>query len=158
MNELLLIISAVLMLLGIVGCIFPVVPGPPLSFIALVLIHLSGYAEFSTNFLLLFGGLTIAVSLLDYLIPVLGARKFGGSRTGAVGALVGMLVGLFLFPPLGLIGGTLIGSFAGELMAGKNVPAALKASFGSLLGFVAGTVIKVTLSGLMLYYYLRVWL
>lgn len=155
MNELLLVGSAVLMALGIIGCVFPVVPGPPLSYVALVMVHFSGYAWFSVRFFVIFGIVTALVAALDYLVPIWGTRKFGGSRSGAVGAAVGMVLGLLFFPPAGLVIGTFAGAFVGELVAGKSLQPALRSSLGALLGFLAGTVIKVLVAGLMLFYYIK---
>ncbi len=64
--------GSVLIILGIIGCVIPVIPGPPLSFVGILLLHFSSYAEFSFEFLLLFGALAVIVTVLDYIVPIWG--------------------------------------------------------------------------------------
>lgn len=148
-------LGVVLTITGIAGCILPFLPGPPLSYIALLTLLAINENEFSTRFLGIWLTLTIAVTLLDYYVPIWGTKKFGGSSKGIWGATIGLIAGLFFFPPLGLIVGPFIGAFIGELIAGKDTPAALRSGFGSFIGFLAGTIMKLTVSIIMAFYFFR---
>ena len=140
------------MILGIAGCLLPVLPGPPLSYLGLLAIHLTSKIDFSSKFLISWGIIVILVSILDYVIPIWGTKFFGGSKYGVWGSMVGLLAGLFI-PPIGIIVGPFIGAVAGEMLAG-NKQNALKAGFGSFIGFIAGTVVKMLVSLIMLYYFI----
>ena len=140
------------MILGIAGCLLPLLPGPPLSYLGLVAIHLTSKIDFSSKFLISWGIIVIIVSILDYVIPIWGTKIFGGSKFGVWGSMVGLLAGLFI-PPVGIIIGPFIGAVAVEMIAG-NRHNALKAGFGSFIGFLAGTVMKLLVSLIMLYYFI----
>ena len=140
------------MILGIAGCLLPILPGPPLSYLGLIAIHLTSKIDFSSKFLISWGIIVIVVSILDYVIPIWGTKLFGGSKYGVWGSMVGLLAGLFI-PPIGIIIGPFIGAVAGEMLAG-NKQNALKAGFGSFIGFIAGTVVKMLVSLIMLYYFI----
>ena len=140
------------MILGIAGCLLPILPGPPLSYLGLIAIHLTSKIDFSSKFLISWGIIVILVSILDYVIPIWGTKIFGGSKYGVWGSMVGLLAGLFI-PPIGIIVGPFIGAVAGEMLAG-NKQNALKAGFGSFIGFIAGTVVKMLVSLIMLYYFI----
>ena len=148
-------LGVVLAITGIAGCILPFLPGPPLSYIALLTILAIDPHEFSSRFLGIWLAITIAVTLLDYYVPIWGTKKFGGSSKGIWGATIGLIAGLFFFPPFGLIAGPFIGAFIGELIAGKDTPAALRSGFGSFIGFLAGTIMKLTVSIIMAFYFFR---
>lgn len=151
-NEILLIAAVALGILGVIGCIIPVIPGPPISYIGVILLHFSKYADFSTRFLILYLLLAIGVTVLDYVFPVWGTRKFGGSKRGIWGATIGLLVGIFIFPPIGIIVGPFAGALIGEMTGGMNFDEALPSALGSLAGVMAGIVAKLIVSGLMMFY------
>ena len=150
-----LILGIVLAIIGIIGCFLPVLPGPPFNYIALLCLQLSSGAPFETEFLVFWLIVTIIVTVLDYVIPVIGAKKLGGSTWGVVGSGLGLLAGLIFFPPFGLIIGPPLGAWIGEVLKGKTGPEAVKAALGSFLGFVAGTLIKLISSLVMTYYFAR---
>lgn len=152
MDTFLLILSIVLVIAGIGGSVLPVLPGPPLAFVGLILLHVTKYAQFSTTLLVVLGILTVLVTVLDYFIPAWTTGKFGGSRYGTRGAMAGMIAGLFFGPP-GLIAGPFIGAYIGELLGGQNKQFALKSAIGSFVGFLLGTGLKLILSLVMLYYW-----
>jgi len=151
MDILLIICGSLLMILGIAGSILPVLPGPPLSFLGLILIHLTAKIEFSSKFLISWGIITVFVSILDYVIPIWGTKFFGGSKYGIWGSMAGLLIGL-LFPPVGVIIGPFMGAVVGEMIKG-NKNHALMAGIGSFLGFLAGTIVKLLVSLFMFYYF-----
>lgn len=158
MPDYLLLISGIfLMILGIIGCLVPVLPGPPFSFIGILLLHLSRFGQFSNTTLIVLGSIALVVTILDYVVPIWGTRKFGGSKYGMRGATVGLIIGLFL-GPAGIILGSLIGAFVGEMIYRDDIKYALKAGFGSLLGFLAGVGLKLIASFLMTFYFVKEWI
>jgi uncharacterized protein YqgC (DUF456 family) len=152
MVTVLIIIGLLLMIAGIAGCMLPLIPGPPLSFLALLIQQLNGDPPFTTNFLLIWAAITIAVTLLDYIIPAYGTKKFGGSKYGIWGCTIGLVVGLWL-GPLGIIFGPFVGAFIGEIIANNNSSTALKSAFGSFVGFLFGTLLKLVACLMMGWYF-----
>lgn len=158
MDILLIILGAIAILLGVLGSIIPALPGPPFSWLGILLLDFSSKADFSLVFLVTTGVLMVAITLLDLYIPTWGTKKFGGTRAGVVGSTVGLLVGLF-FSPFGLVSvilGPFFGAFIGELLVAKNdVNKALKSATGSLFGFLIGTGLKLAYGGSMAVYFMR---
>ena len=155
MPDIIILITAVIMLMGgLIGCLLPVIPGPPLSYIGLLLIHFTPYAGFSTSFLLIMAGVTVAVTLFDLVAPVWAVKKTGGSRYGLWGAAIGMIIGILLFFPLGLVFGAFAGAITGELLNGRSFREAVIAGTGSFIGFMLGTGIKLGASVVMTIYFL----
>ena len=115
MTILLVILGLICLLVGLLGCVIPVLPGPPLSYVGILLIHFTDKYEFSTPLLLMLLVLTVLVTVLDYLIPMWGSKYFGASKWGTRGSFIGTIIGLF-FLPWGLIIGPFLGAFIGELM------------------------------------------
>ena len=146
------IIAFVLLILGLLGSIIPGLPGPPLSFIGILLIHFFTGTQFSTSFLLTWAVIVVLVFLLDYSMQVWGVKKFGGGRKAILGTFLGLFMGL-LFPPVGLLIGPFIGAFIGALLEvqGDNTRA-LNVAIGSFIGFVTGTILKLVVSSVLLYY------
>jgi uncharacterized protein len=155
MDHFLIIFGVMFLIAGIAGCILPVLPGPPFSYAALILMHISARYHFSLKLLLIWGFITVAVTVLDYIIPVIGARKFGAGRAGIWGSIAGLIAGIFFFPPIGIIVGPFAGAMAGELLAGKKPNHAFKAGFGSFAGFFTGIVLKLAASGMMTWIFIR---
>lgn len=154
MDWVLAILGGVLMLIGIIGAIVPVLPGPPISYIGLLLLHWTSWAQFSTSFLILMGAIAAIVTALDYFVPVWGTKKFGGSKAGQRGSMIGLLLGVFFFPPIGIIIGPFLGAVIAELMINADdFNKALKSGFGSLMGFLLGTGLKLGASLLMAVYF-----
>jgi len=151
---LLVVFGFCLLILGLTGCIVPVIPGPPLAYVALLLLQATRFAGFSGKFLLIAALVTLVVTVVDYILPVLGTKRWGGSRAGAVGAIVGLLAGLF-FAPVGIIIGPFAGAVVAELLTGRNTHAAIRSGFGSFVGFLFGTVMKLTLSVVFGYYFIK---
>ena len=151
----LVILGLIVSLLGLAGCILPVLPGPPLSFIALIMLSIArDWQPFSLTFLLLMGGLTILVTVLDYVVPVAGAKKYGASKLGVWGSIIGMFVGLIFFPPWGILFGALAGAILGEVIAGKESGKALRAGWGVFVGNMVGVGLKLAASAIMLFFYI----
>jgi len=143
MDVLFIFLGCVFMLAGIVGSILPVIPGTPLSWIGLILLFLAPSLEFQWPFIIVTGIVAITIYVLDYVIPALGTKKFGGSKAGAWGAIIGLLVGLFAPIPFGFLIGPFCGALIGEMVFNKTEGTqAFKAAFGSFIGFLASTFMK----------------
>jgi len=155
MDYLLIVFGIIFIITGIVGCVVPVLPGPPLSYVGLVLLHFTSKYQFSSQFLVIWAIITIVVYALDYVIPAWGTRKFGGSKRGVWGSVIGLVIGLFFFPPFGIIIGPFLGAVIGELSSKKDTGAAIKSGFGSFMGFLAGTLLKLITSGMMTWYFFK---
>ena len=136
------------MLIGIIGCIVPGLPGTPIAYAGLWVAQATERVDFSWKFLLIWGIVVIVVSALDYIVPAWGTKQFGGTKWGAWGSTIGVLVGLF-FGAIGVIIGPLVGAILGELFAGKQLEQAIKAGWGSFIGILFGTIIKLVACGLM---------
>lgn len=165
MDYVLLILGFICILLGILGSILPGLPGPPVSYLGLLLIHWTRFASFSTRVLIIFAAIVAVVAVLDYLVPIWGTKTFGGSRAGVRGSTIGLIIGMILLPLFGIVlgpfglfgilGGPFIGAWIGEIYAGKESRHALRAAFGSFIGFLAGTLMKIVLSVVLAFYYFR---
>lgn len=145
------ILAIIVVIIGIIGCFLPLLPGPPLSYIGLLIMQLRSNPAFTTEFLLVFAAIAIVVTALDYVIPLYGTKKFGGTKYGVWGCTIGLVVGIFI-PPWGLILGPFIGALIGEVIGNANSEHALKAAFGSFIGFLAGTLLKFIACIAMLYF------
>jgi len=154
MDIFLAIMGTICIVVGVLGSLLPILPGPPISYAGILLLHFSKYAQYGTRFLILFGTLTVIVAVLDYVVPVWGTKKFGGSKYGTWGATIGVLIGLF-FGPLGIILCPFLGAVAGELLYGKKSNEAFRAGFGSFIGFIAGTLMKLVLSVILAFYFFK---
>lgn len=151
MADIILIILGILCLLvGLAGCILPVLPGPPLSYAALLLLHFTDKVQLSTTQLVVWLIVVVVIQVLDYFVPMLGSKYTGGTRWGTRGCMAGTLVGLF-FMPWGIILGPFLGAFIGELLGGSDKKLALKSGIGSLIGFLLGTVLKCAVCGYFIY-------
>jgi len=174
--DIILIITGILtLLLGFTGCIIPALPGPPLGFVSLLLLHWTSKVQFSTQFLFTWAAVAIIVTILDQVVPVWGTKQFGGSKKGIRGSILGLIAGMF-FPPVGIIIGPFAGAFIGEMINERNLEReqrarqplhpqnnfntspsktskALKAATGALMGLLGGIILKLIATGYMAYYF-----
>jgi len=142
MDILLVCIGFLLIIGGIIGSFIPILPGPITSWFGLLLLHLTNAVPMSYTLLVITLILALAIFILDYFIPAMGAKRFGGSRYGVIGTTIGLVIGILFFPPFGIIIGPFFGALIGELLHGKKTDSAMKAAFGSLLGLLTSVFIK----------------
>ncbi|MBR4918555.1 MAG: DUF456 domain-containing protein [Bacteroidales bacterium] len=155
MDIALIIIGAICLLAGLVGCILPILPGVPLAYVGLWILHATDKVQFSWKFLLIWGIVTTVVQILDFVIPVWGTKVMGGSKAGVWGSTVGLIIGLF-YGAWGIVLGPFIGAVLFELIfnrkeEGKTFLQSLKAGLGAFVGLITGTVLKLTCVGLMIF-------
>ena len=150
MDFVLIIISFLLVIGGLLGCVLPVLPGPPLAYMGLLLAHVTDKVEFSVVQLVGWLVLVIVLQGLDYITPMLGSKYTGGSEYGNRGCIAGTILGLF-FIPWGIVAGPFIGAVLGELLGGKDLQHSLKAGFGTFLGVVLGVLLKIVFCFYFLY-------
>ena len=156
MSVALIVIGGILVLAGVAGCIVPVLPGPPVSYLSLILLSFAyGWRAFSPGFLIVMGIITVVVTLLDFLLPVYLPKRYGASRYGVWGSVVGMIAGLVFFPPFGMIIGTFLGAMAGELLFNKNKKVTVRAALGVFVGTLAAILLKLSVSGAIGVYFFR---
>jgi uncharacterized protein YqgC (DUF456 family) len=152
----LIILGFIVLAAGIVGCVLPIIPGPPLAYAALILLSIARKWEaVSPTVLIVLGVATAAVTVMDYLMPLVTSKWKGASRAGIWGSVAGMIVGLIFFPPFGVIIGTFVGAVVGELLFSNRPEGALKAGWGVFLGTLLGIALKLALSGVIAVYFLR---
>ena len=142
MDILLIVFAFLLLVAGIAGCVLPLLPGPPLAYAGMLLLHLTDKVHFTTPQLVIWLVVVIVLQVVDYITPLLGSKYSGGTSFGNRGCMAGTLLGLF-FMPWGVIVGPFIGAVAGEMIGGQDLPHAIRAGIGTLLGFLVGTLLKV---------------
>ena len=148
MDIVLLVLAFFMMLIGLIGCIVPGLPGTPIAYIGLWIAQATDKIHFSWQFLLIWGIVVVIISVLDYVVPAWGTKHYGGTKWGVWGSTIGVFVGLF-FGAMGVIFGPLVGAVIGELSSGKQLNDALKAGWGSFVGILFGTILKLIACGLM---------
>jgi uncharacterized protein YqgC (DUF456 family) len=153
MTIFLITLAVACLLTGLAGCVIPVLPGPPISYLGILFLHFSEEYDYSLTTLLVLLALVIVVTILDYVIPMLGSKYLGAGKWGSAGSFIGTIIGLF-FLPWGLIVGPFLGAFIGEKISGKGWHDAFVAGTGSLVGFLVGTLIKVLLCLYMIWIFI----
>ena len=155
----LFLVSSILLVLSFVGCFIPILPGPFLAFIALLLLSVANQFSVPSIFILCaMGVLALAITLVDYFIPVISAKKFGLSKFGSRGALIGTFLGLLALPPFGAIIGTLFGAMIGQFIKERNIKTAFHAGWSVFLGISISTGVKVAYSAVVAYFFITlVW-
>lgn len=165
MEYLIYLLAVIFVIVGIVGDVVPVLPGVPISYAAILLLYFFTDITYSTEMLIIYAVVCILITILDYLVPVWGTKKFGGTKAGVRGSTIGLIVGVLVLPmlgivigPFGLIGiiaGPFFGAYIGEKIGGVEDKLAWRSAFGSFIGFVAGTFLKLIYSFVVGYIVIR---
>jgi len=143
MDLLLVFLGLICMIIGILGSFLPVLPGMPSCWIGLLLLYMTESVENNYWILGITLFLTIIISILAYVIPAKGTKRYGGSSYGIWGTNIGLIVGIFAPIPFGFIIGPFVGAFLGELLYdSQNHKRALRAATGSFIGFLASSFIN----------------
>lgn len=141
MDIFLIIVGLLCVMVGVLGSFMPILPGLPISWVGLLLIHLTSAVPMNYTYLGIWLAIAILVLLLDYIIPAMGTKKYGGSKYGVWGTTIGLLVGMF-FPPFGFVIGPFLGAYIGEMIHQKDSKIATRAAWGSFMGFLTSTFMK----------------
>jgi len=165
MDYILFIAAIVVIIIGLIGDIIPGIPGTPVSYLALLLLHWTDRISYSPEFLVIMGLICAVITVLDYVVPVWGTKKFGGTKAGTRGSTIGMIVGILVLPMLGIVlgpfgilgilGGPFVGAYIGEKMGGTPDDKAWRSAFGSFIGFLTGTLMKVVYTLVVGFYVIR---
>ena len=157
MDIFLLILSFAIMIVGIIGSVIPVLPGPLSSWIGLFLFSMISDVQVNTTLLVTTFIIALIVFILDYILPIYTSKKFGASKYGIIGASIGTIIGLFI-PPFGIIIGAIIGAVSGELLLNKNFKKSFKAGVGVFLGLIVSGLSKALISTVYLVLYIKLFL
>lgn len=157
MHTLIIIVVVLLLLAGLAGTVFPFLPGIPLIFIGIA--AYGWYDKFQVidaKYVIILACLTLLSLFMDYLSTILGARHFGSSKSGTWGALLGIIIGIFFFPPLGIIAGPFIGAIIGESLAGKDLKQSFKVALGTMVGLFTGMLFNLVLAlGMIISFFIK---
>lgn len=151
MEWLWIILGILLCVVGIVGSLLPLLPGPPIAFAGILLQLFRDPDPFDAKTYWIFGGVTVLTLVLDWLIPIWGTKKFGGTKYGAWGCTIGFIAAFWL-GPAGIIIGPFVGAFVGELIGGQDAHKSFKSAVGSFVGFLVGSFLKIVVCFFMLYW------
>jgi len=154
MDQLFIVLGLILCTIGLLGSFVPIIPGPITSWFGLLVINFTSTTELNYSFLLISFMIAVFVFTLDIIIPIIGLKKFGGTKKGMIGATIGFLLGLFILGPLGIIIGPFVGALSGEITGELKLGKAVKASIGTLIGFIAGVTMKFSISLVYFIFYL----
>ncbi|MDC7228296.1 MAG: DUF456 domain-containing protein [Spirochaetales bacterium] len=151
-----IVLGAVLLLTGFIGCVVPVLPGPVLSYTALILVSIpAGFTLFKPATLIILAAAAVLSQILDNIFPVLSSKKAGAGKAGIWGSIIGMIIGMIFFPPLGVIIGAFTGALAGEAIFNRENQNPLKAALAVFTGTILGIIVKLTVSGIIAAVFIR---
>jgi len=146
MDIFLILLASLFLILGIIGSFLPILPGPITSWFGFLILYLSDVTDFSITLLIITFVIALIIWVLDFFIPAIGTKKFGGSKYGVIGTTIGLIIGVIFPIPFGILIGPFLGALAGELINESKSNQAIKAAFGSFLGFLASSFIKFIVS------------
>ena len=149
------IIALLCGIIGIIGSIMPILPGVALSYIGMLCAYFTSASTITTPMLWVWGIVTVAVCVMDYILPAYFSKMFGASKAGMTGATLGVFAGIFL-GPIGIVVGPFAGAVLGEMLnQNRTLGEAIKVGFGSFLSFLVGTGIKLIVATIVTYYIAR---
>ena len=165
MDYVLFILAFVVIIIGFIGDIIPGIPGTPVSYFALILMQLTDKISYSTRFLVIMGVICVIITILDYVVPVWGTKKFGGTKAGTRGSTIGLIFSILILPMLGIVigpfgifgilAGPFFGAYIGEKIGGNSDDVALRSAFGSFIGFLAGVFMKIVYTLIVGFYVVK---
>ncbi|MEE4255568.1 MAG: DUF456 domain-containing protein [Bacteroidales bacterium] len=164
MDIVLFVLGILLLIVGFIGCILPVLPGQAVAFISLILLRFMDPPRASADMIWTLAGIMVVVTVLDYIVPIYGTKRFGGTKRGVWGSTIGLIFGIFILPsivvlgPFGVFGiilGPFVGAYIGEATGNRDSREAFVAAIGSFIGFLTGTFLKLVYSGVCAYYFIR---
>lgn len=154
MDIFLVVLGTICVLVGLIGTFIPMLPGTPVSYIGLLLLLLIPGCTLTWKFFVFWGVIVVILQILNYFIPIWGVNRFGGTKYGKWGSVLGVIVGLF-FPPLGIFWGPFVGAVIGELIGGMDFTSSLKAGLGSFIGTFIGMVLGIVVAAILMFYFFK---
>jgi uncharacterized protein YqgC (DUF456 family) len=149
-----LLLASLMFIVGFLGTFLPVLPGAILIYGGMLLYgYLTKFTALTIHFFIIEGLALLVVFAVDFLAAAVGTKRYGGSRAASFGAAVGTLAGIFFFPPLGIIVGPFVGAALAELIKGKEIDQALRVGFGTIIGLLGGTILKIVIETAMIIYF-----
>ena len=147
------------MILGIIGCFFPIIPGPLTGWFGFIFLYQIENINSNKSLLIITFSIALLVFIIDYIMPIIGTKLFGGSKKGVIGASFGLILGIVFLGPFGILIGPLLGALTGEMLNdNKSLKVAFKASLGTLLGLISGFFLKISVSIIFfLIYIFEIW-
>jgi len=160
MEALIITLGIILLIIGYVSCILPPLPGPPVAFLSLLLLqYLHKDVEFTTTLLVILGIVSVAVTIIDNFVAIWGTHKFGGTKAGVRGSVIGMIAGVFVLTPFvgpfSILLGPFLGAIIGELISGQSIEVALKSGVGSFIGFLLGLGMKLIVTTFIAFHFFK---
>jgi len=150
-----IIFSIFILIIGVLGTIIPGLPGLPLMWVVYAVYgSLTGWEDITLKTTVIFLIVTVIAYIFDYTAGVMGAKKYGASKAGIIGAIVGLIIGIVFFNIIGLILGPIIGAITGELIKGKETDQAIMAGWGTFIGFLASTVVRFSIAVIYFVYFI----
>ncbi|SDK89311.1 hypothetical protein SAMN04488034_101817 [Salinimicrobium catena] len=158
MDILLIVAAAIFLILGVLGSFLPILPGIPLSWLGLLLLHLTATVPMDYTFLSFTLLVAIVIFALQYAIPALGTKYLGGSKRGMYGATIGLIAGVFIPIPFAILIAPFVGAYLGEILNKSNSRHALRAASGSFIGLIASAFMEFVVTGIFLLLFIyRLW-
>ena len=152
MTTIVIVVCVILLFLGILGCFIPIIPGPPLSFVALLVMTMFTDYKCEDDFLWQWGAIVVGVTIVDFWLQVYGVKRFGGTKKAINGTMIGLFLGIFAPIPMGFIVGPFVGALVGAYMDEKaDLLKVLKIASGALIGFIGGVVLKLIVCVYLVY-------
>jgi|AntAceMinimDraft_16_1070373.scaffolds.fasta_scaffold07590_2 uncharacterized protein YqgC (DUF456 family) len=140
------VLGIVLLLLGLVGIVLPLLPGILLSWVGFFLYaQASHFEQISFGATMIFLGLSLVTTFLDYALPLIGAKRYKASKSGLFGAGLGSFLGVMFFGPMGIVLGPFLGVLLGEIYDKKNILKAIKPAKATILGVLISVLAKIVL-------------
>lgn len=149
-----LVLAIALFVIGFIGTVLPILPGVILIFSGMVIYGVfTSFQTLNPYFFLMQGIAMVLVFAIDFIASAIGTKKFDGSKEAAIGGAFGVILGLIVLGPLGIVIGPFVGAVGVELIKGKEMDQAIKSGFGSLIGILGGTILKLFTEAIMITYF-----
>lgn len=148
-------LTILLVIAGVLGTFLPVLPGTPLIVVGALITGVStNFSVIRVRDLIVLGLLSLLAEGVDYLFSLVGAKKFGASKAGLFGGMVGVFIGLLTMGPMGVLVGPFLGAAIAELLTGRRMDEAIRVGFGSIIGVLGGMLMTFLISLFMAGYVL----
>lgn len=151
MEIFIIILSILFSIIGLIGSFTPIIPAPLTCWVSFLILKLSGVIYISNFFIIFTFIISISIFLIDFLLPSIGAKKFGGSKKGIFGCTIGLILGFVFLGIIGSLFGSIIGAFIGESMNKSDLKSRLNASLGAFIAFITGVFLKLSVSIVFLF-------